>query len=140
MLRTGVESHFGRALRVARLGNGPPLILLHGYPDTLQVWHRLADQLKDSFQVIAFDWPGMGYSDPWPGGATPAHLADRLLALLDPWAIERATVLGMDMGAQPALAFAARHPGRIDKLTVMNSLVQWYAETSGEIRVLRRFR
>ena len=82
MLRTGVEAHFGRQLRVARLETDRRRPL-HGYPDTLQVWHRLADQLKDSFQVIAFDWPGMGYSDPWPGGATPFHMADRVVTLLD---------------------------------------------------------
>jgi pimeloyl-ACP methyl ester carboxylesterase len=140
MLRTGVEAHFGRQLRIARLGNGPPLILLHGYPDTLQVWHRLADQLKDSFQVIAFDWPGMGYSDPWPGGATPFHMADRVVTLLDLWKIKSAYIAGIDMGGQPAAALAIRHPARVRSLIVMNSLLQWNAATSWEIAILRRFK
>ena len=73
----------GRRLRVARLGSGPALVLLHGYPENLQIWCGLAPALADRFTVIAFDWPGMGYSDAWPGGATPFHMADRLLALLD---------------------------------------------------------
>ena len=50
----------GRQLRVARIGSGPPLVLLHGYPDNLQIWSELALRLADKFEVIAFDWPGMG--------------------------------------------------------------------------------
>jgi pimeloyl-ACP methyl ester carboxylesterase len=130
-----------RRLRVARLGdaNAPPLILLHGYPDNLQLWCELAPRLADIRRVIAFDWPGMGESDAWPGGATPMLMAERLLALLDVWRIERADVAGIDMGGQPALAFAARYPERIRKLVVMNSLAFGDEATSWEIRILRRF-
>ncbi len=130
----------GNRVRVARMGSGPPLVFLHGYPDNLQIWGELAPRLADRRSVIAFDWPGMGYSDPWQGGVTPTHLADRLLALLDAWGLERVDVVGMDMGGQPALAFAARHPHRISRLVVMNSLVYADEETSWEISVLRRFR
>jgi pimeloyl-ACP methyl ester carboxylesterase len=126
-------------LRIARLGYGPPLVFLHGYPDNLQIWCELAPRLADRFQVIAFDWPGMGYSEEWPGGATPMLMADRLLTLLDAWGIEKASVAGLDMGGQPALAFAAQHPERIHRLIVMNSLVFGDEATSWEIRVLRRF-
>jgi pimeloyl-ACP methyl ester carboxylesterase len=129
----------GRCLRVARLGGGPPLVLLHGYPDNLQIWCELAPKLADRFTVIAPDWPGMGYSDAWPGGATPFHMADRLLVLLDLWGLDRVALAGLDMGGQPALTFAARHPDRVSHLVVMNSLVQWDEATSWEIRVLRRF-
>lgn len=140
MLTTAFETlPDGRRLRMARLGTGPPLLLLHGYPDNLQIWCELADRLADRFQVIAFDWPGLGYSDAWPGGATPLHLADRLLTLLDTWRIDRAGLVGMDMGGQPALAFAARYPTRIRHLVVMNSLVYGDSETSWEIRILRQF-
>jgi pimeloyl-ACP methyl ester carboxylesterase len=129
----------GKRLRVARLGSGPPLVLLHGYPDNLQIWCELAPRLADRFEVIAFDWPGMGYSDAWAGGTTPAHMADRLRRLLDAWGIERAGLVGMDMGGQPALAFAGRHPARVLGLVVMNSLVFGEARTSWEIRILRQF-
>ncbi len=139
MLPTTTETVAGRRLRVARLGAGPPLVLLHGYPDNLQVWCELAPLLADCCQVIAFDWPGMGFSEAWPGGTTPAHMAGRLLALLDAWGISRAAVIGLDMGGQPALAFAAGHPDRISRLVVMNSLVYGDEATSWEIRVLRRF-
>ena len=128
-------------LRVARVGNEdrPPLILLHGYPDNLQIWCELAPRLADIRRVVAFDWPGMGQSEAWAGGATPMIMADRLLALLDAWHIDKADLAGIDMGGQPALVFAARYPERIGKLIVMNSLVFGDEPTSWEIRILRRF-
>jgi pimeloyl-ACP methyl ester carboxylesterase len=129
----------GRKLRVARLGSGPALVMLHGYPDNLQIWCELAPRLAKYFEVIAFDWPGLGSSEGWPGGATPAHMADRLAVLLDSWRIGRATLVGMDMGGQPALVFAARHPDRVDSLVVLNSLVLWDEKTSWEIAILRRY-
>jgi pimeloyl-ACP methyl ester carboxylesterase len=105
----------------------------------LQIWCALAPRLAGRCTVIAPDWPGMGYSDPWPGGATPFHMADRLRALLDAWDLNRVALAGLDMGGQPALSFAARYPDRVSHLVVMNSLVQWDEATSWEIRVLRRF-
>ncbi len=140
LLETTFEIIDGKRLRVARAGSGPPLVLLHGYPDNLQIWSRLVPLLSERFEVIAFDWPGMGRSDRWSGGATPFHKAERLLVLLDHWKIERASVVGLDMGGQPALVAAALHPERVAKLIVMNSLVFWNVKTSWEIAVLRRFR
>jgi pimeloyl-ACP methyl ester carboxylesterase len=140
MLSTVMEAlPNGRRIRVARLGTGPQLVLLHGYPDNLQIWSALAPRLAHRFEVVAFDWPGMGYSEGWPGGVTPIHMADRILELLDAWGIARATLIGMDVGGQPALAFAARHATRVQSLVVLNSLVLWDEKTSWEIGILRRF-
>jgi|SRR5215469_1680347 len=113
MLTTTVEIHRDRRVRVAHLGHGTPIILLHGYPDNMHIWSRLAPMLSNSFEVIAFDWPGMGQSQPWPGGATPFHMAERLVSLLDDWKIDKAALVGMDMGGQPALALAAKCPQRV---------------------------
>jgi pimeloyl-ACP methyl ester carboxylesterase len=129
----------GHRLRIARFGSGPPVVFLHGYPDNLQIWSELATRLADHFEVIAFDWPGMGYSDAWSGGTTPFHMADRLLKILDELEIERTSLVGMDMGGQPALVFAAKHPERMHNLVVMNSLVLWDEKTSWEIQLLRKY-
>ncbi len=131
----------GQVVRVARLGRarGVPVILLHGYPDNLQLWSRVATRLAGSRQVIAFDWPGMGDSTAWPGGTTPQHQAERLITLLDRWGIARADLVAMDMGGQPALVAAARHPQRVRTLTVMNSLVLAQERTSWDIELLRRY-
>jgi pimeloyl-ACP methyl ester carboxylesterase len=140
MLATTIEKlSSGRLLRIARVGNGPPIVLLHGYPDNLQIWSEVALRLADHFEVIAFDWPGMGYSEAWPGGTTPFHMAKRLYEILDELGIERVSLVGMDMGGQPALVFAADNPERIDRLIVMNSLVLWDEDTSWEIQVLRKY-
>lgn len=129
----------GKRLRVARLGEGPPLLCLHGYPENLQIYCELLPRLAARFNAIAVDWPGLGRSDPWPGGATPAHMAERILALLDAWAIERVTLVATDMGGQPALAFAALHPDRTERIVVMSSLAFGDSDTSWEIRALREY-
>jgi pimeloyl-ACP methyl ester carboxylesterase len=139
MLVTTMEDHHGKSVRVARLGSGSPVILLHGYPDNLQIWSDLALRLATNFEVIAFDWPGMGRSEGWPGGATPFDMARRLLTLMDNWGMNQAAIVGHDMGGQPALVIAAEHPERVSHLVVMNSLVIWDQETSWEIKLLRRF-
>jgi 2-hydroxymuconate-semialdehyde hydrolase len=139
MLATTTEMHGGRKLRVARLGRGTPVILLHGYPDNLQVWSELAPRLAMRHEVIAFDWPGMGYSEAWTGGATPFDFAKRLRVLMDDWGIAKAGIVGHDMGGQPGLAFAAEYPERLSRLVVMNSLVIWDQKTSWEIALLRKF-
>ena len=129
----------GKRLRIARFGHGPSIVFLHGYPENLQVWSRVAPLLADRFEVIAFDWPGMGYSDEWSGGATPQLLAKRLLTILDQLNLQRPTIVGMDMGGQPALAFASIYPDRVQQLVIMNSLVFGDEKTSWEIRLLRKF-
>lgn len=129
----------GKHIRVAWSGSGPTVVFLHGYPENLQVWSRVIPLLTDRFETIAIDWPGMGYSDEWPGGATPQIKAKHLLAILDELNIERPILVGLDMGGQPALAFAAAYPDRIARLVVMNSLAFGDEKTSWEIRLLRRF-
>src|SRR4029077_9120851 len=94
MLATALEEVApARPRGVARLGSGPPLLLLHGYPENLQIWCEVAPRLAERFADISFDGPGMACSEPWPGGKTPGHMADRLLRLLDAWQIERATIV-----------------------------------------------
>jgi pimeloyl-ACP methyl ester carboxylesterase len=130
----------GRRVRVARAGPpGDPLVFLHGYPDTLQLWSRCAGRFSARRSVLALDWPGMGESEAWPGGATPEHMAERLDTVLDACGVERATLVAHDMGAPPALVFAARHPARVRGLVILNSLVAADGPTSWDIAILRRF-
>jgi pimeloyl-ACP methyl ester carboxylesterase len=139
LLDTTLEAYPVGQLRVARLGQGEAVVLLHGYPDNLHVFSELASLLAADKQVIAFDWPGLGDSDEWPGGATPVVLAKRLLTLLDAWGLAKVHLVGQDMGGQPALVFAAAYPERVHSLVIMNSLVSGDEATSWEIKWLRRF-
>ncbi|HEY7699983.1 MAG TPA: alpha/beta fold hydrolase, partial [Vicinamibacteria bacterium] len=113
----------GRGLRYALLGGGgaTPLVLLHGYPENLQIYSRLAPLLASERKVLAFDWPGLGASEPWGTGASPVQMADRLLAVLDHFALDRVALFGMDMGGQPALVAASRSSDRIASAIVSNS-------------------
>jgi pimeloyl-ACP methyl ester carboxylesterase len=130
-----------RELRVARLGTGPRvLVLLHGYPDSLQLWCRVAPLLAPQMSIVAIDWPGLGGSSESPGGATPTLMADRLARVLNALNIETCDLCGFDMGGQPALVFAAKYPQNIRRLVVMNSLVFGDSATSWEIALLRRFK
>lgn len=141
MLDTTTELHNnGKRLRVARSGSGEHIIFLHGYPENLQVFSRIFPALAATHQAIAFDWPGMGYSDAWKGGLTPLLMARRLKQLMDEWGIDRAHLVGQDMGAQPALVFAAEFPERVHSLVIMNALIADTADTSWEIKWLRRFK
>ncbi|MEO7093306.1 MAG: alpha/beta hydrolase, partial [Polyangiales bacterium] len=89
--------------------------------------------------VVALDWPGMGESDVWKGGATPSAMAERLAAILDHLGVARCYVLGIDMGGQPALVFASKYPERTLGVIAMNSLVMGDEKTSWEIDLLRKF-
>jgi pimeloyl-ACP methyl ester carboxylesterase len=140
MLETRIETTGGnKPVRLARLGAGSTVIMLHGYPENLQVFEKLATRLAKHYEVIAFDWPGMGYSEDRKGGATPLVMAKKLLALMDEWGIETADLVAQDMGGQPALVFAAEYPHRVRSVVVMNSLVAGDSETSWEIKWLRKF-
>lgn len=142
MLPTQLVRYDGdKELRVARLGAGPTvLVLLHGYPDSLQLWCRVAPLLAEQCSVVAIDWPGLGGSSEMPGGTTPIAMAERLAQVLRALDIETCDLCGFDMGGQPALVFAARYPHHVRRLIVMNSLVFGDEATSWEIALLRRFK
>lgn len=95
-------------------GDGPPLLLLHGFPTCSWDWVPIWQELIQHFQVIAFDFKGFGLSDkPFKGTYTiveQADIAEALLAFLD---IERVHVLAHDYGVTVAQELLARHEGRV---------------------------
>lgn len=101
-------------------GQGPAVVLLHGQPGTSADWDPVANRLAADFHVIVPDRPGYGDT----GG--PAHgiaaNADAVARLLDRLGIERATVVGHSWGGAPALAFANRHPDRVNGLVLVSSV------------------
>lgn len=116
------------------------LVLLHGYPDNLQIWHRVVPLLEKQFCVLAFDWPGMGDSEAWSGGATPLVMAQRLKKILAHFQWQQIHLAAHDMGAQAALVFAAEYAENTLSVCAMNSLLFWNQKTSWEITLLRKFR
>ncbi len=104
-------------------GGGEPLVLIHGFPTSSHLWQDLVPLLPDGRRVVVMDLLGYGRSDP-PGALTldiKAH-ADRLVILLDLLGINRACVIGHDVGGGIAQAVAVRAPHRVSHLCLISSV------------------
>ena len=99
-------------------GNGPDLVLLHGWGLNVRVWDGLVDTLRDRFRLIAVDLPGHGRSAWTQGRNTPAEQTWLLHSTLAPIS-NRYSLLGWSLGGQIALDLAAAMPARIDKLVLV---------------------
>ena len=99
-------------------GGGPPLLLVHGWPQTWYAWRLLMPALARDFEVIAVDQRGMGLSDKPAGGYDTGTLAGDLVALMSALGHQRFAMYGTDTGMPIAYALAADHPNRLDRLVV----------------------
>jgi haloacetate dehalogenase len=115
----------GQALRLRRAGSGPPLLLLHGNPQTHAMWHRVAPVLARRFTVIAPDLRGYGFSSKPAVSAEHAPYSKRamasdMVALMQGLGHARFLVVSHDRGARVAHRMALDHPGAIERLCVMD--------------------
>lgn len=94
-------------------GDGPPLLLVHGWPENWYAWRHLMPALARDFEVIAVDQRGMGLSDKPQDGYDTGTLANDLVALMDALGHERFAVVGHDTGFTICYALAADHPSRV---------------------------
>jgi pimeloyl-ACP methyl ester carboxylesterase len=99
-------------------GDGPPLLLVHGWPQNWYAWHFLMPALARDFEVIAVDQRGMGLTEKPRGGYDSGTLADDLVALMDKLGHERFAVVGHDTGYFIGYALAADHPDRVDRVAL----------------------
>jgi pimeloyl-ACP methyl ester carboxylesterase len=99
-------------------GEGPPLLLVHGWPETWYAWRMLMPDLARDFEVIAVDQRGRGLSDKPSGGYDTGTLAGDLIALMDALGHERFAVVGHDTGFAISYALAADHPDRIVRVAL----------------------
>ncbi len=112
-------------LRLRRGGKGPPLLLLHGNPQTHAMWHKVAPALAQRYSVICPDLRGYGGSFKPPVSADHAAYAKREMAkdmaeLMAHFGHERFLVAAHDRGARVAHRLALDHPQRVQKLCVMD--------------------
>jgi pimeloyl-ACP methyl ester carboxylesterase len=99
-------------------GQGPPLLLVHGWPQTWYQWRLVMPALARDFQVVAVDQRGIGLSDKPEDGYDTATLAGDLVALMDALGHQRFALVGFDTGLLISYALAADHPDRVDRLVV----------------------
>jgi pimeloyl-ACP methyl ester carboxylesterase len=109
----------GVKLRYLRAGHGPAVILIHGYAETSRMWKPIIPLLAEKFTVIAPDLPGIGDSEIPKDGLNMKTAAIRIHALAKSLGIEKARVVGHDIGLMVAYAYAAQFPTKTEKLVVM---------------------
>jgi len=106
-------------------GQGPPLLLLHGYPQTHVMWHTVAGLLTDRFTVVVADLPGYGASfRPVPAADHAPHskraLADDFVHAMGLLGHEQFAVAGHDRGGRVAYRMALDHPDRVNAAAVID--------------------
>src|SRR5688572_21584103 len=115
----------GATIHLVTAGSGPPLLLLHGYPQTHVLWHRIAPRLAERFTVVVPDLRGYGASSKPPGGADHATYSKRTMALdqvavMEQLGFPRFSVAGHDRGGRVAYRLALDHSDRVSRLAVLD--------------------
>ncbi len=115
----------GHAVRFRKGGEGPPLLLLHGNPQTHAMWHRVAPELAKRFTVIAPDIRGYGHSEKPPATADHAPYSKREMAkdvvgLMQALGFPRFQVVSHDRGARLAHRLALDHAAHVERLCTMD--------------------
>ena len=116
-------------------GSGPPLLALHGYPQTHVMWHRVAPALAERFTLVLADLPGYGWSAVPEANAEHAPYTKRAMAtamidLMEALGHAHFNLAGHDRGGRVAYRLALDHPGRVDRLATLDiipTLSMWNA-------------
>jgi len=106
-------------------GEGPPVLLLHGFPETHYCWHQVAPALTDRHTVVVSDLKGYGETSSAPGGELGEGYSNRergaeLVELMRELGFDRFSVAGHDRGGRVAYRMALDHPDAVERLAVLN--------------------
>lgn len=112
----GIRQHYLDA------GQGAPVVLLHGFPETNFAWRFQIPVLAEHYRVIAPDLRGYGETDKPAGGYDKRNMARDLRELLRALGIEKIALVGHDRGARVATRFAKDYPEMVDRLVVMDNV------------------
>jgi pimeloyl-ACP methyl ester carboxylesterase len=118
----------GGTVAVTVGGNGPPVVLIHGYAESSRMWKPLARELAPRFTVIAPDLPGFGESSIPKTGLEMKTAAERVHAAVTALGYTKARVVGHDIGLMVAYAYAAMYPQEVEKLALMDAFLPGVGE------------
>lgn len=129
----------GASIRVLRKGDGPPLLLIHGHPETHVTWHKIANDLSRDYSVVVPDLRGYGDSSKPEGGVRHVNYSFRAMAqdqveTMRQFGYERFFVAGHDRGARVAHRLCLDHPESVLKVCLMDiaPTLTMYADTNKE--------
>ena len=126
-VKHGYADSGGVKIHYAALGDGPLVVMLHGFPDYWYTWRHQMEALSSSHQVVAIDMRGYNRSDK-PAGVESykmTHLVSDVRAVIGHFKKEKATIVGHDWGGAVAWNFAMRYPKACDKLIILNLPHPW---------------
>lgn len=126
-----VEAH-GLNIAYERVGQGPPLIFLHGAAEDSRIWRPQLEGLADEFTVVAWDEPGAGRSSDLPEGFELADFAHCLAALIEALELGPAHVAGLSWGGTVVLELYRRHPELVATLIMIDSYAGWKGSLPAE--------
>jgi pimeloyl-ACP methyl ester carboxylesterase len=107
-------------------GEGPPLVLLHGFPDNLHLYDRLVPHLNPPRRVVTFDFLGWGASDKPTGYPyTATNQTGDLDAVIDQLELEQVVLVAHDASGPPAIDWALAHADRVAALVLLNTYYGW---------------
>ena len=106
------------------VGEGPPVILIHGFGGSMWQWEHQQQALARDFRVLTLDLPGSGLSDKPDIEYRPDQLLDYFVGFMDAVHMPHATLIGNSMGAGLAIGMALEHPARVSKLVLIGGLPQ----------------
>jgi pimeloyl-ACP methyl ester carboxylesterase len=113
----------GLKLHYTMGGHGPAVVLLHGFAETSRMWMPILPVLGEKFTVIAPDLPGIGDSSIPATGINMKDAATSIHSLVRKLGIEKARIVGHDIGLMVAYAYAAQFPSEVEKLVVMDAFL-----------------
>lgn len=109
-------------IHTAEAGSGPPVLLLHGWPQHWYAWRELIPLLADSRRLICPDLRGFGWTDAPAGGYRTADLAADMVALLDALELDRVDVIGQGEGGRTGFEMCLSQPERVRRLVTLGAM------------------
>ena len=114
------------SMHVARAGEeGPPLVLLHGWPQHWYAWRHVIPRFAERYRVICPDLRGLGWTEAPAGDYGDESLASDVLALLDALELRRVFLIGHDWGLQAGIRLCLREPDRVERFVALNDVHPW---------------
>lgn len=124
----------GTRLYVRVAGQGPAVLLLHGFADTGDMWQPVAVSLAKDHTVIVPDLRGLGLSDPADGGYTKQNQGKDMADLLDQLHIEKVALVSHDIGNMVAYALAVQYPGRVTSWAAIDAPLPGIGDWDAQLR------